>query len=57
MNRPREAVLDANVVNSISRKPATPPNDALTRAIERRRLQVCVDVGQGILSDSADHDG
>ncbi len=30
----REAVLDSNVVNSISRSPTTPPNDAITKAIE-----------------------
>lgn len=51
MSRPREAVLDANVVNSISRMPKTPPNDALTSAIERRRLQVCADTDRGILSE------
>lgn len=47
----REAVLDSNVVNSISRKPTTPPNDAITKAIQRRKLQICADLGGGIVDE------
>lgn len=44
----REVVLDANVINSISRKPTTPPNDAITKAVEKRKLRIVVDDAQGI---------
>lgn len=46
-----EAVLDSNVVNSISRSPKKPPNDALSSAVEKRRLRVCADHGGGIVGE------
>lgn len=49
--RALQAVLDTNVMVSISRAPKTPPNDELSAAVERRRLQVCADLGGGILGE------
>jgi len=43
MKRPLQAVVDTNVIVSITRAPSVPPNDELTAAVERRRLQVCAD--------------
>lgn len=51
MTRQRQAVIDTNVMVSISRAPTLPPNDQLTAAIERRRLLVCVDADRGIVSE------
>jgi hypothetical protein len=51
MKRTLEAVLDANVINSISRAPSRPPCDRLSKAIEGRRLRVCVDRELGIVSE------
>lgn len=51
MSPPLETVLDANVVNSISRAPSSPPSDRLSKAIEGKRLQVCVDIAHGIVSE------
>jgi predicted nucleic acid-binding protein len=51
MSRALQAVLDTNVIVSISRAPTTPPNDKLTAAIEGRRLRVCVDATGGIVSE------
>lgn len=46
-----EAVLDANIINSISRAPRSPPGDRLSKAVEQRRLRVCVDRDLGIVSE------
>jgi hypothetical protein len=51
MSRPLQAVLDTNVIVSISRAPAAPPNDELTKAIEGRKLQVHVDAARGIIDE------
>ena len=56
MSGPLQAVLDTNVVVSISRLPSVPPNDKLTAAIEQRRLQVCVDANGGILGEWEDRE-
>jgi len=51
MKRPRQTVIDTNVMVSISRAPTSPPNDQLTAAVERRQLLVCVDADRGIVSE------
>lgn len=51
MKRATEVVLDSNTVNRVSREPTSPPSDRLTRAIEGKRLQVCVDEAQGIVHE------
>lgn len=51
MKRALQAVIDTNVMVSISRAPTLPPNDQLTAAIERGRLVACVDQGRGIISE------
>jgi hypothetical protein len=51
MSRPRQTVIDTNVMVSISRAPTLPPNDKLTAAVERRKLMVCVDADRGIVSE------
>jgi predicted nucleic acid-binding protein len=51
MSRPLEAVVDTNVVVSLSRTPTAPPNDGLSAAIARRRLCVCADLQGGIVDE------
>ncbi len=51
MKPPLQAVVDTNVVVSLSRAPTTPPNDGLSAAVQGRRLQVCVDLPGSIVSE------